>query len=159
MRNNPAFEFWIRATAPGSASTRAGPDRRFTYSGTWIDGMPCGQHGDIGERLEASFIATVIAFMLEADVVEVTLRQVVNAGLAEVPYLEGQVILLDNAGTVMKAAIREEIRCRFESARSYAVFEEGFSVRVGVPSPCPAARMLANELGFIVTEEISPERG
>jgi hypothetical protein len=57
---------------------------------------------------------------------------------------------------IIRRILREEFRCRLEGGEGFIHFGWDYYMYIGVPHPCPTARVRAADLGLYIEEFASP---
>jgi hypothetical protein len=111
------------------------------------------------KRVEDAYVAAAAAFLREAGVGRVSVRDLEDDRGSAGPFTEGAELPIEQVSEVLRHVLREECWCRLESADAFVHVGWDFYMYVGVPHPCPDARRQAEQSGLYVDEVPSPHRG
>ncbi|HVJ80321.1 MAG TPA: hypothetical protein VNC50_04550 [Planctomycetia bacterium] len=109
-------------------------------------------------RIEDAYVAAAVAFLREAGVPSLTVRTLENARGRPVPFGEGEVLSVELIPDMLRGVLREEFWCRLEAVDAFVHVGWDYYMYVGVPRPCPFARLRAGILGLYVEQFASPYR-
>ncbi len=102
------------------------------------------------DRVEDAYIDAALALLDEAGVRALVVRDLEH-GQDIVPGLrEGSRLPLAQLGPALRAVLREDSWCRFESDDAYVHVGWDYYMFVGVPRACPKAEALAVSRGLFV---------
>jgi len=108
------------------------------------------------QRVEDAYVSAAIAFLREANVQQLTVNRLENAGGRFIQVADGGSLSLQKISEVLRQLRREEFWCRLEGSNAFVHVGWDYYMYIGVPHSCPSAQRHAEQLGLFVEDFASP---
>lgn len=110
------------------------------------------------QRVEDAYVTVAVAFIREAGVESLSVNGLENNASVLLLFGEGSLHGLAEMAWIIRRMLREEFWCRLENAETFVHIGWDYYMYVGVPHPCPGAKLVAQQLGLFVETFPSPYR-
>ncbi len=108
------------------------------------------------EAVEDKYVSVAVAFMKEAGVELLRIKELENPKSLPQEFEEGRFVTLDEASVILREMLRDHFWCRLESVSGFIHVGYDFYMYLGVLKRCPVATVHAGKMGLFVESFRSP---